>query len=164
MCTAPGRFYQRVDDGTGMGIGRRIAEHPCLPAHHERANAVFGAVIVDRAIATLGVAFQHAPVFLQVGQRLSQRAGRRDRWQRLVHPCFQRRQRRHAQFLAREQSCLVGGVLEVALDSIQLAGQGDCLVGAPALSVPLRDGCAPCHRSNFFSALSGLWNCFGIVA
>ena len=69
-----------------MGSGRRIGEQPCFPTQGKRVNGILAAVVVDRQIATLGIADQTAPVFMQVGQYRAQSDFRRDPWQRVLQP------------------------------------------------------------------------------
>lgn len=81
-----GCLQRRVDDRTGVRIGRSIREQSCFPANYKRPDDVLATVVVNRQIATFGGACQATPVFLQVRQRRIQRTLGRYTRQRLVEP------------------------------------------------------------------------------
>jgi hypothetical protein len=81
--------HDAVDDGTGLGSVRSIAEQPGFSSSGKNPDITFEQVVVDRHPAVLGVARQVFPLVQGVGYGIADLAVGQDLWRDVIEPCLE---------------------------------------------------------------------------
>jgi len=117
LCTVD----QAHGDGAGFSTALAAGEEPVLPADGQRADCVFGRVIVDAKPAVSDIAHQCLFLAKRVGQRLAQRLGGQSAGKHFVHTLEEGIQQRGGFKLSGCQSLFFRGILDSPFDIVKQA-------------------------------------------
>ena len=146
-----GGLHQAVEVGAGLDPFYAVAEQPVLAAHHKGTDRVFGQVVVDGDSPVVQITDQPGPFVLQVVERLADGGFRWRLRQCLVQPSAQFLQQGFGLFLPGGVAGFGGGLLEAALNAVQLLDPGQTLIGPPRLP-----GLAPLRLDGLIKLASGM--------